>query len=60
MNIKKCPFCGVLPEVIYLRGKHGEGTGDYVIACKNYKCDIVCEVMNRSKELAIEKWNTRP
>lgn len=54
VELKGCPFCGVVPEIRESTMRRGI----WQIACNNHDCPTP-RIFQQSKENAIRMWNTR-
>lgn len=55
MNILPCPFCGSLPAI----NKRQSGGGYWLVECKNSDCNVIVEVGETDREVALQTWNSR-
>jgi len=55
-KLKPCPFCGKDPV---LEPASWPGSGDYIVKCDNWKCNVMTSTYAYPKKKVIEIWNSR-
>lgn len=53
MQIKPCPFCGIIPKL------DSDYHGKFSIRCGNAECFVIVEVLEPTEKQAVEVWNRR-
>ena len=56
-KLRECPFCGGEAEIVHVKMLYVPKFHEFRVACT--KCFAHIEKTEKTKEKAVEKWNTR-